>query len=388
MSQAQWHNELRIPAALALKLGEFRRRVWTIKLVEAIAVAAISVLVAFLSVFALDRLFDTPAWLRALVGIGAAIGCCAVPWFLHRWVWRFRRLDQLARLLSRKMPRHRRSTAGHHRTVREPSGAESLARSLPGSHRASIRRRPASRLSRGNSRFAIALGAHVRGHADIHRGASSRIGSRRGQQRVGTPVATLGRYATVHVRRARTAAERTRCRPRRAVPPDGQARDGFRLETGNRDRAPRQPATDDGRTGRRRLLVRLSRADRSRHVAHARGRCHLPRQCRTQAAPRADDDRRQSAVARIPGPARCARTRCPRRRRGARQRQPRHIRSDRKSNAANGPIKRQGMPADRRFVRDAGTAGQRRAANRSALARRIRPLRQRAVQDRSHRPRR
>ena len=37
MSQAQWHNELRIPATLALKLGEFRRRVWTIKLIEAIA---------------------------------------------------------------------------------------------------------------------------------------------------------------------------------------------------------------------------------------------------------------------------------------------------------------------------------------------------------------
>ena len=28
-----------------------------------------------------------------------------MPWFLHHWVWRFRRLDQLARLLSRKMPR-------------------------------------------------------------------------------------------------------------------------------------------------------------------------------------------------------------------------------------------------------------------------------------------
>src|SRR4051794_5843366 len=104
MSQAQWHNDLRIPSSLALKLGEFRRRVWAIKLVEAIAMATISVLVAFLTVFALDRLFDTPAWLRALVDIGAAIGCCAVPWFLHHWVWQFRRLDQLARLLSRKMP--------------------------------------------------------------------------------------------------------------------------------------------------------------------------------------------------------------------------------------------------------------------------------------------
>ena len=71
MSQAQWHNELRIPATLALKLGEFRRRVWTIKLIEAIAVAAISVLVAFLLVFALDRLLDTPAWLRMLIGVSA-----------------------------------------------------------------------------------------------------------------------------------------------------------------------------------------------------------------------------------------------------------------------------------------------------------------------------
>lgn len=83
----------------------FRRRVWTIKLVEAIAVAAVSVLVAFLLVFALDRLFDTPAWLRTAIGAAAVFGCCAIPWFLHHWVWQFRRLDQLARLLSRKMPR-------------------------------------------------------------------------------------------------------------------------------------------------------------------------------------------------------------------------------------------------------------------------------------------
>jgi hypothetical protein len=105
MSQAQWHNELRIPSALALQLREFRRRVWTIKLVEAVMAAATSLLVAFLWVFAHDRLFDTPKWLRGFIGFAAVFGCCALPWFLHRWVWRFRRLDQLARLLGRKMPR-------------------------------------------------------------------------------------------------------------------------------------------------------------------------------------------------------------------------------------------------------------------------------------------
>ncbi len=105
MSQAQWHNELRIPPALALQLRGFRRRVWSIKLVEAVAMAAMSVLVAFLLVFALDRLFDTPGWLRTAIGLAAVVGICALPWFLHRWVWRFHKLDQLARLLSRKMPR-------------------------------------------------------------------------------------------------------------------------------------------------------------------------------------------------------------------------------------------------------------------------------------------
>ncbi len=61
MSQAHWQNELRIPAPLTEQLREFRRRVWTIKLAEALAVAAASVLAAYLAVFALDRLFDSPA---------------------------------------------------------------------------------------------------------------------------------------------------------------------------------------------------------------------------------------------------------------------------------------------------------------------------------------
>src|SRR5262249_35619596 len=35
----------------------------------------------------------------------AAATCAYIPFFLHRWVWRQRRLEQLARLLSRKYPR-------------------------------------------------------------------------------------------------------------------------------------------------------------------------------------------------------------------------------------------------------------------------------------------
>ena len=35
----------------------------------------------------------------------AAVACANIPWALHRWVWRHRRLEQLARLLARKHPR-------------------------------------------------------------------------------------------------------------------------------------------------------------------------------------------------------------------------------------------------------------------------------------------
>lgn len=96
---------LRLPTALEAQLHGFRRRVWTIKMAEAAAVAVFSVILAFLCVFALDRLWDTPRWLRLLFWIAAAGGCGIVPLYLHRWIWRRRGLEQLARLLSSKLPR-------------------------------------------------------------------------------------------------------------------------------------------------------------------------------------------------------------------------------------------------------------------------------------------
>jgi hypothetical protein len=105
MSQTRWQDELRIPTALTEQLRDFRRRVWTIKLSEALAAVAASAFLGFLVVFALDRVFDTPPWMRAGIGFAILAGCFALPWCLHRWVWGYRRFEQLARLLSRKMPR-------------------------------------------------------------------------------------------------------------------------------------------------------------------------------------------------------------------------------------------------------------------------------------------
>src|SRR5690606_28309630 len=54
--------------------------------------------------FALDRLFDTPRWLLLTIAVAAAAGCLVVPYYLHRWIWKNRQLEQLARLLARKLP--------------------------------------------------------------------------------------------------------------------------------------------------------------------------------------------------------------------------------------------------------------------------------------------
>ena len=55
MSLAYTPDRLQLPDSLQAQLHEFRRRVWTIKTVEAVAAAAFGVLVAYLLLFCLDR---------------------------------------------------------------------------------------------------------------------------------------------------------------------------------------------------------------------------------------------------------------------------------------------------------------------------------------------
>ena len=105
MSLAQSSERLQLPETLRRQLDEFRRRVWTIKSIEAACAASFGVVAAYLAMYALDRVWDTPAWPRAVLFGLTALACATVPLALHRWVWRNRRPDQLARLLARKHPR-------------------------------------------------------------------------------------------------------------------------------------------------------------------------------------------------------------------------------------------------------------------------------------------
>ena len=97
-------RQLELPESLRTKMFAFRRRVWAIKLMEAGCGAAFGVLAAYLLTFLLDRVWDTPPAVRFGIFLSALGTCAVVPLALHRWVWRQRRLDQLARLLSRTHP--------------------------------------------------------------------------------------------------------------------------------------------------------------------------------------------------------------------------------------------------------------------------------------------
>ncbi len=99
------HPHLDLPIAMRTKLESFRRRVWFVKLAEGVLAGIFGFLLSYLLVFGLDRLIDTPAWLRGIILVVGVVGLGI--WFplkWHRWVWSTRQLEQVARLLRRKFP--------------------------------------------------------------------------------------------------------------------------------------------------------------------------------------------------------------------------------------------------------------------------------------------
>ncbi len=72
---------------------------------EAVAAGLIGLLVSFLLVYGLDRIWQTPGWVRlAILLAGISLFAVFAPYWLHRWVWRQRRETQLARLIAKRYP--------------------------------------------------------------------------------------------------------------------------------------------------------------------------------------------------------------------------------------------------------------------------------------------
>ncbi|MBX3421071.1 MAG: hypothetical protein KF752_05890 [Pirellulaceae bacterium] len=95
-------SQLQLPASLRRQMLEFRAYVWSTKLAEAFAAALVALLLAYLTVYFVDRQYDTPLWLRWTVFVVAVLVWLLVPYAAQRWVWRQRRWEQLARLLRRR----------------------------------------------------------------------------------------------------------------------------------------------------------------------------------------------------------------------------------------------------------------------------------------------
>jgi len=94
-----------LPVTLQRQLAEFRQKLWRVKVMEAAAAGVIGLLVSFLSVYALDRLGQTPGWVRLVILLGGTAAFAGFgPWWVHRWVWKHRREDELARLIARRYP--------------------------------------------------------------------------------------------------------------------------------------------------------------------------------------------------------------------------------------------------------------------------------------------
>ena len=106
MSLAKDRSGIEIPDRMRTKLEQFQKKVWIIKLAEGLLAAAFGLLVSYLLVFVLDRFFDTSALARTAILLVGTLGLAVwFPLVCHKWIWKNRKLEQVARLLKYKFPR-------------------------------------------------------------------------------------------------------------------------------------------------------------------------------------------------------------------------------------------------------------------------------------------
>ncbi len=99
-------TRLELPPTMKSKLVKYQRRIWTVKLVEGLCAAALGLVLSWMVVFLLDRFYDTTAFQRTVILLTGTIGLAIwFPLVCHRWIWKSRRLEQVARMLKVNHPR-------------------------------------------------------------------------------------------------------------------------------------------------------------------------------------------------------------------------------------------------------------------------------------------
>ncbi|MFR4223674.1 MAG: hypothetical protein ACLT38_08575 [Akkermansia sp.] len=76
------------PSQLVRQLRTFRRRLRTVKMLEAVCLAGIAVILSYALLYLSDRLWETPRRRLAPVFIAVSGLAVFIPWWSFRWVWR------------------------------------------------------------------------------------------------------------------------------------------------------------------------------------------------------------------------------------------------------------------------------------------------------------
>lgn len=98
--QQNTSNRVSVPPNVARRLVEYRGCFRRIKLLEAIGAVVCALTVSYCLMFVLDRTSDPSRFVRyAALMIGLLVAMTWLPWMIYRWVWKSRRLDQVARIL-------------------------------------------------------------------------------------------------------------------------------------------------------------------------------------------------------------------------------------------------------------------------------------------------
>ncbi|MBK1829536.1 hypothetical protein JIN77_02265 [Verrucomicrobiaceae bacterium R5-34] len=106
LPSSQPPHQAPIPQGLQNQLERFKKRLWQIKIAEAVLAGFFGLLFSFLLVFGLDRLFETPNMVRLVILlVGVSLFALFAPYWIRRWVYGHRRENQLAKLIARRYPR-------------------------------------------------------------------------------------------------------------------------------------------------------------------------------------------------------------------------------------------------------------------------------------------
>lgn len=104
--QSHAPHQAPIPEGLRTQLDQFKKKLWRIKIAEAVLAGCFGLLFSFLLVFGLDRFMETPHTLRLIILIlGVSLFSLFAPYWIRRWVYGHQHENQLARLISREFPK-------------------------------------------------------------------------------------------------------------------------------------------------------------------------------------------------------------------------------------------------------------------------------------------